>query len=213
MSLGSGAVKHHLPQDIGLGLLALAVLGGAAYTLRAPAPVVVESAGVERPLPTASPTTRPTAQPSTPPSVSPTPASSAEAEQVLLVGPDLVGLEVPSAAAEVASVSDLAQVAFTPTRVVVQVLAGSKTTVRTRNAVLTIRARWASVPVVVVGPLSANDRLSAAAVKQAAAQLPDVVVLDPVELDWRADATSAALDAADRADVASALESALATSD
>lgn len=203
--LGSGAVKtrDHLPHDIGLGLLALAVLGGAAYSLRAPVPVSTQQVRVERPIASRSPSPSPRPVPAAP-------TSLARTEQVVLVGPDLVTLDV-SAAASVASVTDLEQVAVRPTRVVIEVLAGSRTTVRTRESVLAVRSRWADVPVVVIGPLSANDRLSAAAVKQAAAQLPDVDVLDPVDLGWRTDATSAELTPADRVAVARALELELAS--
>lgn len=208
--------RPHLPHDIGLGLLALAVVGGAAYTLRAPAPVEVQQvrAEVPRELATPRPTVTPTATAvptaGTTPSASPSSSTDVAAgEPFVLVGPDLDDLDLPAAAAQVSSVEGLAALDVQPGQVVVQVLAGTKTSMRTREAIDAVRQKWPAVAVFVVGPFSSEDTLSTAAVKQASEAAQDVVFLDPVALGWRADARSATLSTDDRAAVALALQAVL----
>ena len=102
----------------------------------------------------------------------------------------------------------LAGIKQTPSAVLLEVLAGSTTSARTTAAVSAARARWPKVPILVVGPFSAADRKSAAAVK-AAAEAAHVLFLDPVALKWRRDDTSAAVAAADLPGIAAKLAAAL----
>lgn len=194
-------------RDVLLGLLAVAVLAGAVDAVR----VGGEAAPRTEAL-------RPAAAPDGPAPAAPTatPSSVPAAGPVLLVGPDLAPLArgladglgspvvtAPAAPPAVLADGALAAVAVEPAEVVLQVLAGSRTTTRTAAALQAVAERWPRARVLVVGPFGAQDRLSTAAVA-AAAQAAGAVFVDPVALGWRAGSGPA-----DRVGVARGLVSAL----
>jgi hypothetical protein len=200
--------------DVGLGVLAVAVLGGAGFALKGPTPARSASPVALRTVVTPTPTASPT--PTTAPTVTPA------APLLVLIGPDLAPLgdalatrtgdQVVALAGvqpAIITAAQLTQVEGTPQTVVVQVLAGATTTVRTRAALTALKARWPAAKLVFVGPLSSGDRKSAAAVK-AAAVGDNVTFLDPVLLTWRTNDTSAVVTTRDRAELLAKLASGLA---
>ena len=185
--------------DIALAGFAVVVIAGAVYSVEAPARsgTPIEPASTTEALPT--PTAAPAPVATTEPSVTAAPRS--DAAPVLVVGPDLARLttqlagvtggpveSADSAPPAVLAPGALDLVTDEPGTVVLQVVAGSQTSLRTRTAVQAVRQKWPAAKVVVVGPLSPNDRLSAGAIKTACATL-GVTFLDPVERGW--DTTSA----------------------
>lgn len=199
-----------LTGDALLGLFAVAVFVGAG--------VVVKQANP--PLPTtassASSTEAAVVQ-STPPTPTTTPAAAAPSStavprRLLLIGPDLAKLG--PAVADASGDTVEARAAFSsvqgqePDQVVLQIVAGSRTSVRTADAITAVRSRWPGMVIAVVGPFSSGDRKSAAAVKAAAASAK-ATFLDPVLLHWRSVDTKATLTKADLAVVAGKLAAAL----
>jgi hypothetical protein len=88
-------------------------------------------------------------------------------------------------------------------------VAGTRTSVRAATAIAAVKAAFPDARVLVIGPFSAKDRKSAAAVKGAAVAAR-ATFLDPVDLHWRASDASATLSSADLHSVAMALAVALA---
>lgn len=167
------------------------------------------------PIQTHSPQVSPPTSPS--PSADPSDGPAA----LVVAGPDLarLGSDLVAASGETVLVAEssgqqvladgaLEGIDQRPSAVVIQVLAGSKTSVRTTDAIDAIHKRWAGVRVLVIGPFGAADRKSAAAVK-AAAEAAQVTFLDPVELTWRADDTPAGVSESDFSTVASKIAAAL----
>lgn len=206
-------------RDLLLGLFAVLVLAGAVEAVRvggATAGPATSSAALVGPgAPASGGHARPSASPS---GVTPSPATAAP---VLVVGPDLsrlvravaagLGAQVESAQAappEVLAPQALDAVDVVPAEVVLQVVAGSRTTARTSDALRAVQARWPAARLFVVGPFGAQDRKSAAAA-EAAAKAAGATFLDPVGLRWRTADAQAALTAADRTAVAARLVSAL----
>ena len=211
--------------DTLLGILAVVVVAGAVVTVRdkgLPVSLTTQPASAATPR-TASP--RPVV-----PAVTPTPASPTAHPSgspgvrgiVVLAGPDLARLQdqlasrsgylvdvLPAAAPEVLAPGSLSSIAETPTAVVLEVLAGSQTTVRTATAITAVRKAWPAAEVFVVGPFSSGDRKSAAAAKSAAVAAK-VTFLDPVTLKWRSADTAATLTEADLRTVTDKLAAALA---
>jgi hypothetical protein len=199
--------------DLLLGAFAVAVVIGAAAAVKqsnaAPASLSTQPVAVS--TPSATPTAKP----------SPT-SSTAARSVVVLAGPDLAKLRqllatrtgytvevVAAAPPAVLAPTALTGLTVRPSTVVLEVLAGSKTTLRTAAAITAVRAKWPGTHVVVVGPFSSADRLSAAAAKSAAVT-GKAVFLDPVLLNWRVSATSATLAEADLSVVTDQLAAALA---
>lgn len=188
-----------------LGAFAVAVLVGAGYVVKqsgAPLPAAT-TVGQVRPEPTGGPTATPLTTP------------SSHARAVLLLGPDLarLGPDLARATGDAVEVrpellTPAAATGRAPDVVVLEILAGTRTGVRTTEAVKAVRTRWPSVTVVLVGPFSSADRKSAAAVKNAA-RVANALFLDPVELQWRADSSSATVAEADFRAVATQLAAAL----
>lgn len=138
-----------------------------------------------------------------------------------MVGPDLakLGADLVAASGDTVLVAEsggeqplaegaLAGIEQTPVAVVVQILAGSRTSIRATDAITAVRKRWPAVRVVVIGPFSSADRKSAAAVEAAATEAK-VTFLDPVALKWRGDDTKAEVAVTDYAAVAAKLADAL----
>ncbi|MFN2537277.1 MAG: hypothetical protein ABR549_03875 [Mycobacteriales bacterium] len=187
--------------DVALALLAVVVLVGVVVTLQSSSEPAKVASVSERPVASVSPSpTALTTATSTP---------TADPREVAVVGPDLVALssELETALGgsvdAVTSTEQLSSIDRAPDVVVVQILAGTKTSARTASALAAVAARWPKVTIDVVGPFSANDRKSAEAVRKACTGKATFV--DPVTLHWRADATTATLSVSDRADVATAL--------
>jgi hypothetical protein len=198
-------------------VFAIVVLIGAAVVVKQSNSTPASAALSIRPVST--PGATPTAEPA--PTSSPT-SGSASGSLVVLAGPDLAKLRdllatktgyavdvVEGAAPAVLAPNALVNVTDKPSVVVLEVLAGSKTTLRTATAIAAVRAKWPGVQVVVVGPFSSADRLSAAAAKTATLAAK-AVFLDPVTLKWRASATSATLAESDLSVVTNKLAAALA---
>ncbi|MCU1596077.1 MAG: hypothetical protein JWO12_3469 [Frankiales bacterium] len=150
-----------------------------------------------------------------------TPTAAASGSTVVVAGVDLATMtgslsratgfhvvSVATAEQDVLAPAALNAVTGAPSAVVLEVLAGSKTTMRTTAAISAVTARWPQARVIVIGPFSSSDRKSSAAVKTAA-QAAKVTFLDPVDLRWRAGAASAGLTAADRTSVVTQLAAAL----
>ena len=189
-------------------MFAVLVAGGAALVVKqgnGAAAVTTRQASVSAPQATVA--------------TSPAPQ---EADLVVLAGPDLARLQdllaartgwtVEAAAAAPPAVlapQALSGLTRRPRAVVLEVLAGARTTARTATAVTVVRARWPGMKVLVVGPFSSADPRSTAAAK-AAARAAGSVFLDPVALGWRASAASPALTADDLHAVADRLGVALA---
>lgn len=157
-------------------------------------------------------------QTSTPdPTTTPTP----DGLVVVVAGPDLAKLQADLATLSGDTVlvakSDAKQplaahaldtIKQTPSFVIVQITAGTRTSGRTTETITAVRKRWPAAKLLLVGPFSSNDRKSAAAVKAGAA-LAHVTFLDPVDLKWRIKDTSATLGDKDLAPVAAAISRAL----
>lgn len=209
--------RPRVPQlvaDVLLGVAAVGVVGAAAFAVtRTPAtdpvPVVVLEAGGRPSASSAQSTHLPTPQPVW------------RSAAIVLVGPDLARVQdqlatltghlvtvVDGTAAQVLAPGALAGLDGVPRAVVLEVLAGQQTTVRTAAAIAVVRGRWSEVPIIVVGPFSSADRKSATSV-QAAALAAKVTFLDPVALHWRRADTSATLTATDLQTVATELAAAL----
>ena len=109
---------------------------------------------------------------------------------------------------EVLAPDALSAFTFKPSAVVLEVPAGTRTSLRTTTAIQAVKKAWPDVRLVVVGPFSSGDRKSAAAV-EAASTAAGVTFLDPVELDWRDEDGSAKLSDADLRVVADKLAEAL----
>lgn len=193
--------------DVLLGLLTIVVMVGAGLAVARQDDPPAASTFVARPtgqsgLPVASPS-----------AVVTTPPGSVSANlsgPVLVAGRDLAKLRAALAADSGASVvvaaggngpdvlaaGALDGISVRPRAVVLQILAGTRTSVRTTEAINTVHKKWPGVRILVIGPFSSADRKSAAAV-QSSAKLAKVTFLDPVTLHWRADDTSATLSAAD----------------
>lgn len=201
--------------DVLLALFAAAVLAGAAVVVtdhptpaRSVSLVVQDSSRPPSPSPSASPTPSSGVSPTAPYTTTPV---------VVVVGTDLARLSdqlgvatgdqvvvAPTATDHVLAAGALDAVAGTPTAVVLEVPAGSRTSGRTTEAITAVRAAWPGVRVLVIGPFSSADRKSAAAVSSAAAAAK-VTFIDPVTLAWRADDTPRTLSADDLVVVASKL--------
>jgi hypothetical protein len=136
---------------------------------------------------------------------------------LVVAGPDLATLRaelatqsaadvtvVKSTATQLIAPGALDDIAGSPVAVVLEIVAGTKTSVRTADAVTAARKRWPQTDIFVVGPFSSADRKSAAAAK-AATEAAHATFLDPVDLKWRTASTSPALSAADQAVVAGKL--------
>ncbi len=204
-----------------LAAFGVLVIAGAVAAVKQGGPSTPSTVSVAVSTPTTSPSSSsadPTAEATAEPSRSPVAAGSA----VLLVGPDLAkltsslatltGYEVltaSSAAPEVLAPGALDGITATPSAVVLEVLAGTKTTIRTTTAIAAVTAKWPDVHVLVVGPFSSADRKSAAAAKSAALAA-SATFLDPVDLDWRTADVSPVLTAADQTAVTEKLAAALA---
>ena len=198
------------PTDVALAVFAVVVLAGAyvavtddgaapqAATLTATTTGPTHAARPPAPTPTGTAAS----SESPAPVVDGTPDGAPAGAPVLLVGSDLAALAQPLAGAlgrdvlTAKATGELAGVTATPAAVVVEITAGSQTTVRTKDAVSAVQARFPGVPVLVVGPFSSGDRKSAASAKAGAAAR-GATFLDPVEAGWRTDATAAALSADD----------------
>lgn len=211
-----------LPQavrDLVLGVFAVAVVAGAVVVLTEDPPVSQANLVATGPSPVAP---SPVATETPSPSAAPTATASPGLETLVVVGPDLSRLQQALAVATGASVvvaedggasrviadGGLAAVRFVPSAVVVQVVAGSRTSLRTTEAIAAVRGVWPEARLVIVGPFSAADRKSAAAVKSAAAAA-GVTFLDPVALGWRTTQDSASLEEGDLEVVAARLAAAL----
>lgn len=194
--------------DVLLAAFAVLVLTGAyiAVTDDGSAPQAATVAATSAATtPTTAPTTAPTATPTPSPTASAvdgTPDGAPAGAPVLLVGTDLTALAAPLSdvlsrdVVTAKGTDELAGVTAAPAAVVLEITAGSQTTVRTRAAVTAVKTRFPGVPVLVVGPFSSGDRKSAASAKAGATAL-GATFLDPVEAGWRTDATAAALSADD----------------
>jgi hypothetical protein len=211
-----------------LAVLALAVLSGAGYAVKhgsAPADtstLTVEPAAAT----TGAPGTRPVVTSAGTGRATDGPTSrgrpTAGVSSVLLAGADLARLKaelvastgyavqtVKSAAPQVLAPGALDAVTGTPSAVVLEVVAGAKTSVRAATAIAAVKAAFPGAHILVVGPFSSGDRKSAEAVKAAAASA-GVTFLDPVALKWRTSDVSPTLSPADVHVVAQALATALA---
>jgi len=193
-----------------LAVFAVAVFAAAVFVVKQGNPPLPGANAVGQIQPNLTPTATPGVTASAIAS-----ASSITPRALLLLGPDLarLGPDVAEATGDTVEVSSSlltpdADFARTPDTVVLQILAGTKTSVRTAEAIKDVRSRWASADIFVVGPFSSADRKSAAAVKSAAAEA-DVPFLDPVDLDWRDDPAPAKVASADIATVATKLAAAL----
>jgi hypothetical protein len=200
--------------DATLAAFAVVVLAACVLVVqRTDAPVTVSTLGQDSPVgtPSGSPDTRAT----------PSAQAPGAPATLVIAGPDLakLGTDLVAASGDTVLVAEstgtraladgaLAGIKPTPAAVVLQILAGSKTSVRTTEAVAAVRKRWPDVKIVLVGPFGADDRKSAAAVKSAAAAA-HVTFLDPVELKWRSDAAEAAVGAADFRAIAAKIAAAL----
>ena len=208
-------------------MLTVAVLVGAAYTVKHTNRVAEAAPAVLRPTVTsgATPDATPNATADSSSSSSPSPrvtvSAAANRDVVVLAGPDLLGIRgqlakatgdtvdtVDGAPPEVLAPSALDAVSATPDAVVLQVQAGSRTTARTTAAIVAVTNKWPKARVLVVGPFSSNDRMSAAAANTAA-QAAHVTFLDPVLLHWRTNDTTATLTARDVRAVTARLATAL----
>ncbi len=142
---------------------------------------------------------------------------------LLVVGADLVRMQPALAGAtggsvetagsdgpEVLAPGALDAVQGTPDVVVLQVLAGTRTTTRTATALEQVLSRWPAVTLFVIGPFSSADDKSTASVR-AAAEQGGATFLDPVALAWRSDDRSALLTDDDLVTVAPQLAAALTT--
>lgn len=190
--------------DVLLALLTILVLVGAGVAVaRQNDPPAASSFTPSA----AGQTSEPVADPSS--SAKPSATVSSTTGPVVLAGPDLAkmrsALSTDTGAAvlvasdkgpDVLAAGSLSGISATPRAVVLQVLAGSRTSVRTTEAITAVHKKWPGVRVLVVGPFSSADRKSAAAV-QSAAKLASVSFLDPVALHWRPVDTSAVLTQAD----------------
>jgi hypothetical protein len=215
-----------------LAVLAVAVLSGAVYAVKHGNTVDAAASSTLTVAPAAARTGVPSSRPTTtsPATLSPAPSSSpgvlatrpARASSVVLAGADLVQLKadlvtatgyavqtVDSAGPEVLAPGALDAVTGTPSAVVLEVLAGSRTSARAASAIAAVKAAFPRAQVLVVGPFSSGDRKSAEAVRGAAANA-GVTFLDPVDLKWRTSDLSPSLSAADLHSVALALANALA---
>jgi hypothetical protein len=195
--------------DVLLGLFAVVVVAGSVYVIDKGDDPVRASLSSDGPV-------------VTPHAASPQPTSTPAGEAVLvLAGPDLAGLKevladeasMPVRVARSSPTSLLAAGSLTEIKepvqaVVLEIVAGTKTSVRTAEAITACRKRWPEADVFVVGPLSSADRKSAEAAKNAAAAA-HATFLDPVALKWRSDDSSAKLAAADQAEFAQHLADAL----
>ncbi len=168
----------------------------------------------------ASPAVRLTPTPT--PTPTPSPNATPAVGLVVLIGPDFVALggnlalqtgervvTLAGVQPAIVTAAQLTQVEGTAQAVVVQVLAGAETTVRTQAALVVVKARWPAAKLVFVGPLSSGDRQSSVAVKTAAVG-DNVTFLDPVLLKWRVEDTSAVVTTADRVVLTAKLAGALA---
>ncbi|MCW2543176.1 MAG: hypothetical protein JWM40_728 [Frankiales bacterium] len=154
---------------------------------------------------------------STQPAPGVTPSRTAGRATLVVAGPDLAKLRdalasesaadvtvVKSTASDLIAAGALDDITASPAAVVLEIVAGTKTSVRTAAAVNAAHKRWPQTEIFVVGPFSSADRKSAAAAK-AAALAAHATFLDPVELKWRVVSTSPSLSAADEAVVAGKL--------
>lgn len=204
--------------DVLLGLLTIAVLVGAGYTVVRQDDPPTSSTFVARPAGQAS-------EPAPSPSVTATKAPTAVAPNpsgpIVIAGRDLAKLRAALAADSGSSVlvaggngpdvlpaGALDGIKVTPRAVVLQVLAGTRTSVRTTEAITAVHKKWPGVKILVIGPFSSADRKSAAAV-QSSSKVANVTFLDPVTLHWRPVDTSATLSAADLERVEDKLAAAL----
>lgn len=198
-------IVRHLSKmagDIGLVVLAVAVMGGAGYAL-----VNGSQPGVPR-LAAAYVQPSASADPVQPPSA-----------PIVLVGPDLVALQgevaTRSGGPAIALVGNsgtlaasLATVSGRPRVVILEIIAGSATRTRTALAITTIRGQWPDIRIVVLGPFSSTDQRSTAAV-QTAALAAGAEFVDPVALRWRSDDLSQLLSDATRGPFADKLVAAV----
>jgi hypothetical protein len=193
--------------DLLLGVFAVAVVAGSV--------VVVERG--DDPLDASLLSDGPTSVRSTQPAPRATPSKSNGRSTLVVAGPDLAKLReelatessadvtvVKSTAADLIAPGALDDITATPIAVVLEIVAGTKTSVRTAAAVAAAKKRWPQTEIFVVGPFSSADRKSAAAAK-AASEAAHATFLDPVDLKWRAVSTSTSLSAADIAVVAGKL--------
>jgi hypothetical protein len=211
-----------LPQsaaDALLTVFAVAVIVGAVHVITA-APGVSEAslvAGAPSVTASATPSATATSTPTAAPSTSPSPTL----DSIVMAGPDAGRLNEALAQAtgaqilvaegsdtEVLAPGALSAFTFKPGAVVLEVPAGSRTSLRTTTAIQAVKKAWPDVRLVVIGPFSSGDRKSAAAVEAATASA-GVTFLDPVELEWRDKDGSATLSDADLAVVADKLAEAL----
>jgi hypothetical protein len=203
-------VQAHLRRggDLLLGLFAVVVVTGAVMAVeQGGAPAVVDTALTLE--------SRAPAPPSSPES-----ARRPAARSVVLAGGDLARLTsalgttgyavtvVPAGRAEVLAPGALDTVDGPPDVVVLQVLAGSRTTPRTRTAIGAVHTRWPGAQVFVVGPFNPQDRKSTAATR-AATVAQQATFLDPVGLHWRTTPVSAVLSPAEVPMVAARLAAAI----
>ena len=206
-----------------LALFALVVLAGAFLVVtQSPAPNRAATAGLVTDAGTPSPDATTSVDAS--PSVSSNPATTPPgtvAGTIVLAGPDLATLRYALAAvsgaqvlvadsspAEVLAPHALDGFTATPNSVVLEVLAGTKTSARTTSAILTVHETWPRAKVYVIGPFAAADRKSTSAAKTAAIAMK-AVFLDPVTLKWRKDDSTATLTRGDLAAVIEKLAAAL----
>lgn len=207
--------------DVALAVIAVIVLVSAFFVATndsgTVSPEAIESLSSDA---TASPTPSATA-PTTAPTSRPSPSPGQAADLVLIAGPDLAKMQrlltaatsdtvavAPSTAVEVLAPKALDAVTGTPSVVVLQVMAGSKTTMRAATAITAVQRKWPEAAIVVVGPFSSGDRKSAASAK-AAATAAKVTFVDPVELGWRTNDATAVLSADDLQTVATRLADAI----
>lgn len=208
--------------DVALAVFAVIVLVSAFFvatndpTTSPDATVSLSSDPTASPSPSASasvPAPAATSRPSRSPSQS--------AGFVVIAGPDLAKMQrlladatsdtvavVRSTAVEVLAPKALDSVTRTPSVVVLQVMAGSKTTMRAAAAITAVERKWPDSAIFVVGPFGADDRKSAASAK-AAATAAKVTFVDPVALGWRTNDAAAVLTADDLQTVATKLAEAI----
>jgi hypothetical protein len=208
-----------------LAVLALAVLSGAGYAVKhgsaasGASSLISETSAVSGRLPS-TPVTAASGAPSSLGTAGS--GRSLSAGSVVLVGADLARLEAELVTAtgfavqtvrggtpDVLAPGALRGVTGQPGAVVLEVVAGTRTSVRAATAIAAVKAAFPDARVLVIGPFSAKDRKSAAAVKGAAVAAR-ATFLDPVDLHWRASDASATLSSADLHSVAMALAVALA---
>lgn len=207
--------------DLLLAVFAIVVVVACVLVIQRaddPVPVSALTQGQSSPV---SPTPSPSLTVKVTPRTTPSPDANEEPATVVVAGPDVakLGADLVSATGDTVLVAKsngqqvlaagaLEAIDQVPAAVVLQVVAGSKTSARTTAAVAAVRKRWPEVTIVVIGPFGADDRKSAAAVK-AAAESAHVRFLDPVALGWRKDAAKAVVAEADYPAVAAKIAAAL----